>query len=52
MVPQIPCMITDCRGDRGLPFSDEAAHGKIFQQMRGTCKKLRKSVDGTYRGAA
>ena len=33
-------------------LSDQAGARKIFQQMRGTCKKLRKVwVDGTYRGA-
>ena len=32
-------------------LSDQAGARKIFQQMRGTCKKLRKVwVDGTYRG--
>ena len=31
---------------------DQAGARKIFKQMRGTCKKLRKVwVDGTYRGA-
>jgi putative transposase len=33
-------------------LSDQAGARKIFKQMRGTCKKLRKVwVDGTYRGA-
>jgi len=33
-------------------LSDQAGVRKIFQQMRGTGKKLRKVwVDGTYRGA-
>jgi putative transposase len=33
-------------------LSDQAGARKIFQQMRGTGKKLRKVwVDGTYRGA-
>ena len=33
-------------------LSDQAGARKIFQQMRGPCKKLRKVwVDGTYRGA-
>jgi len=33
-------------------LSDQAGARKIFQQRRGTCKKLRKVwVDGTYRGA-
>jgi putative transposase len=33
-------------------LSDQAGTRKIFQQRRGTCKKLRKVwVDGTYRGA-
>src|ERR671934_406446 len=33
-------------------LSDQAGARQIFQQMRGTCKKLRKVwVDGTYRGA-
>jgi putative transposase len=33
-------------------LSEQAGARKIFQQMRGTCKKLRKVwVDGTYRGA-
>jgi putative transposase len=32
-------------------LSDQAGARKIFQQMRGTCKKLRTVwVDGTYRG--
>jgi putative transposase len=33
-------------------LSDQAGARKIFKQMRGTCKQLRKVwVDGTYRGA-
>jgi putative transposase len=33
-------------------LSDQAGARKIFKQMRGSCKKLRKVwVDGTYRGA-
>ena len=33
-------------------LSDQAGARKIFKQIRGTCKKLRKVwVDGTYRGA-
>ena len=33
-------------------LSDQAGARKIFKQMRGPCKKLRKVwVDGTYRGA-
>jgi putative transposase len=33
-------------------LSDQAGARKIFQQMRGTCKKLRKVwVEGTSRGA-
>ena len=33
-------------------LSDQAGARKIFRQMRGPCKKLRKVwVDGTYRGA-